>query len=135
MYSLFSFSPILPIFKKSMLGFTGSNFNRPGFETLKKDIKYIEEMLPNISLDVTRKIKVLQPGTCVAFGTAFKIPMICKLEMPNPRPFSSSCNVSAYWDSELKDMNDFENNEIESLESKQENVGMVETIQAEILEV
>ena len=103
--------------------------------THPKDIKYIEEMIPNISLDVTRKMKVLQPGTCVVFGTAFKIPMICKLEMPNPRPFSSSCNVSAYWDSELKDMNDFENNEIESLEDKQKNVGMVETIQAEILEV
>ncbi len=61
------------------------------------DIKYIEEMLPNISQDVIDKMKVLQPGTCVSFGTAFKIPLICKLEMPNPRPYSSSCDVSTYW--------------------------------------
>jgi len=69
--------------------------------THPKDIKYIEEMLPNISSDVIEKMKILQPGTCVAFGTAFKIPMICKLDMPNPRPFSASCNVSSYWDSKI----------------------------------
>jgi hypothetical protein len=67
--------------------------------THPKDIKYIEEMLPNISSDVIEKMKILQPGTCVAFGTGFKIPMIVKLDMPNPRPFSASCDVSSYWDS------------------------------------
>ena len=44
-------------------------------------------------------MKVLTQGTCVAFGSAYKIPMICKLDMPNPRPYSSSCDVSFYWDS------------------------------------
>ena len=61
------------------------------------DIKYIEEMLPNISADVISKQKVLQPGSCVGFGGAFKIPMIIKLEMPNPTPSSSSCDVSTCW--------------------------------------
>ena len=61
------------------------------------DIKYIEEMLPNISADILDKQKVLQPGNCVCFGGAFKIPMIVKLEMPNPTPYSSNCNVSACW--------------------------------------
>ena len=61
------------------------------------DIKYIEEMLPNMSSDIIEKQKVLQPGTCVAFGSAFKIPMIVKLEMPNPMPYSSNCNVSNCW--------------------------------------
>ena len=56
-------------------------------------------MLPNISQDVIEKMKVLQPGTCVSFGSAFKIPLICKLDMPNPRPFSASCNVSTFWES------------------------------------
>lgn len=64
------------------------------------DVKYIEEMIPNISEDVIEKMKSLQPGTCVAFGSAFKIPMIVRLEMPNPSPYSSSCDVSAYWNSE-----------------------------------
>ena len=66
--------------------------------THPKDIKYIEEMLPNISSDVIEKMKVLQPGNCVAFGSAFKIPMICKLEMPNPMPYSTNCNVSGCWE-------------------------------------
>ena len=61
------------------------------------DIKYIGEMLPNISQDILDKQKVLQPGTCVCFGGAFKIPMIVKLEMPNPMPYSSNCDVSNWW--------------------------------------
>ena len=65
--------------------------------THPKDLKYIEEMLPNISQDVIEKQKNLQPGTCVAFGSAFKIPMVIKLDMPNPAPYSSNCNVSACW--------------------------------------
>ncbi len=65
--------------------------------THPKDIKYIEEMLPNISADVIEKQKTLQPGSCVGFGSAFKIPMIIRLELPNPLPYSSNCDVSARW--------------------------------------
>jgi len=65
--------------------------------THPKDIKYIEEMLPNISADVIEKQKILQPGNCVAFGSAFKIPMIIKMEMPNPSPHSSSCDITNVW--------------------------------------
>ena len=65
--------------------------------THPKDIKYIEEMLPNISADVIEKQKVLQPGNCVCFGSGFKIPMIVKLELPNPMPSSNNCDVSNCW--------------------------------------
>ena len=65
--------------------------------THPKDIKYIEEMLPNISADVIEKQKTLQPGTCVGFGGGFKIPMIIKLEMPNPTPYSSNADISKCW--------------------------------------
>lgn len=65
--------------------------------THPKDIKYIEEMLPNISADVIEKQKILQPGNCVGFGSAFKIPMIIKLDMPNPSPHSSSCDITNRW--------------------------------------
>ena len=78
--------------------------------THPKDIKYIEEMLPNISQDVIEKMKILQPGTCVAFGSAFKIALICKLEMPNPRPYSSSCDVSTFWDSKQSIQDSFGTN-------------------------
>ena len=66
------------------------------------DIKYIGEMLPNISADILDKQKVLQPGTCVCFGGAFKIPMIVKMELPNPMPYSSNCDVSSCWKWEPK---------------------------------
>ena len=39
----------------------------------------------------------LQPGTCVAFGSAFKVPTIVKLDYPNPSPSSESCDLSKVW--------------------------------------
>ena len=71
--------------------------------THPKDLKYIEEMLPNISADVIEKQKTLQPGSCVAFGGAFKIPMIIRMAMPDPPPYSSNCNVKNCWTKEVKE--------------------------------
>lgn len=68
--------------------------------THPKDIEYIRTMLPNISQDVIEKQKILQPGNCVGFGNAFKLPMIIKLEMPSPAPNSNSCDVNNCWDIE-----------------------------------
>lgn len=62
-----------------------------------RDLEYIEKMLPNISKDIVEKQKSLQPGTCVAFGRAFKIPMIIHFDMPFPEPQSSNCDVIATW--------------------------------------
>ncbi|HHW68753.1 MAG TPA: ATP-binding protein, partial [Tenericutes bacterium] len=62
-----------------------------------RDLEYIRKMLPNISAEIVEKQKTLQPGTCVAFGKAFKIPTIIKMEMPNPAPYSSNCDVVESW--------------------------------------
>ena len=62
-----------------------------------RDLDYIKKMLPNVSEEVVEKQKSLQPGTCVAFGKAFKVPMIVHMEMPNPEPSSSSCNIVGTW--------------------------------------
>ena len=61
------------------------------------DIAYIEKMLPGVSVDVIEKMSSLQPGTCVSFGGAFKIPFITKMQMPNPSPYSSNCDVANAW--------------------------------------
>ena len=61
------------------------------------DITYIKEMVPNITDEIVRKIKILQPGTCIAFGLAFKVPTIIKFEMPDPAPSSSSADIEATW--------------------------------------
>ena len=90
--------------------------------THPKDIKYIEEMLPNISVDVIDKMKVLSAGTCVAFGSGFKVPMIVKLDMPSPRPYSSSCDVSSYWDSLDSFHTSFEQKEVIESVNTQEKI-------------
>jgi hypothetical protein len=65
--------------------------------THPRDLDYIKKMLPNVSSEIIEKQKSLQPGTCVAFGSAFKIPMIIKMEMPKPEPYSSNCDVAERW--------------------------------------
>ncbi len=62
-----------------------------------RDVEYITKMLPNISAEIVEKQKSLQPGTCMAFGQAFKVPMIVRMQMPNPAPSSSSCDVVERW--------------------------------------
>jgi len=63
------------------------------------DVDYIRKMLPNISNDIVEKQKGLQPGTCMAFGRAFKIPMIVRMALPNPTPESSNCDIINTWKS------------------------------------
>src|SRR5574344_599518 len=65
--------------------------------THPKDLDYIEKMLPNISSDIIEKLNSLQAGTLVAFGSAFKIPLLIKMDLPNPLPYSSNCNVLERW--------------------------------------
>ncbi len=61
------------------------------------DLEYIEKMVPNISSDVIEKQKSLQSGTCVAFGRMMKIPMIVKMELPDPPPHSSNASIFEKW--------------------------------------
>lgn len=62
-----------------------------------RDVEYIRKMLPNISAEIVEKQKSLQPGTCMAFGRAFKVPTIVRMQMPDPAPSSSSCDVFETW--------------------------------------
>ncbi len=61
------------------------------------DVEYIKQMVPNITSDIVNKIKLLKTGTCIAFGSGFKIPSLIKIDMPSPAPTSSSCNISNIW--------------------------------------
>ncbi|MDD2409634.1 MAG: DUF87 domain-containing protein [Bacilli bacterium] len=65
--------------------------------THPKDIEYVEKMLPNISSDIIEKLNSLQAGTLVSFGGAFKIPLLIKMDLPNPMPYSSNCDVLYRW--------------------------------------
>ena len=66
------------------------------------DINYIKEMVPNITEEIVKKLKTLQSGNCIAFGSGFKVPVFIKFDMPNPSPSSSSCDISRIWFIEKK---------------------------------
>lgn len=66
------------------------------------DVNYIKEMVPNVTKEIVKKLKTLQPGNCVAFGSGFKVPVFIKFDMPNPSPSSSSCDISKIWFVEKK---------------------------------
>ncbi|MEG2457874.1 MAG: DUF87 domain-containing protein [Bacilli bacterium] len=65
--------------------------------THPKDAEYIKAMLPLISNEIVEKVKSLQPGTCVGFGKAFKIPEMIKFDMPSPLPGSENNNIIGNW--------------------------------------
>ncbi|MFA5408563.1 MAG: ATP-binding protein [Bacilli bacterium] len=62
-----------------------------------QDTAYIKNMVPNITNEIVEKLKTLQPGTCVAFGTAFKIPTIVRFDSPDPTPESHNADISNKW--------------------------------------
>ena len=61
------------------------------------DVSFIRQMVPYITDEIVEKMKSLQPGTCVAFGSAFKLPTIIKMQMPNPAPLSQNVDISKIW--------------------------------------
>ena len=62
-----------------------------------KDVGYIKEMVPNITEEEIKKIKMLPPGMCMAFGSGFKLPVLVKFALPNPEPNSRSANITETW--------------------------------------
>ena len=66
------------------------------------DVEYIRKMVPNITDEIIEKQKALQSGTCLGFGLGFKIPLIVKMEMPDPSPLSGNCDVVSVWNGDVK---------------------------------
>ena len=62
-----------------------------------RDLHYIKDMVPNVTEEVLATLKTLQPGSAVAFGSAFKVPVSVKLDLPNPEPYSHNSDVSKIW--------------------------------------
>ena len=62
-----------------------------------KDLQFIKDIISSADVTVTNKIKTLHPGTCIMFGTAFKMPTIAILDKPNPEPLSQSCDINKTW--------------------------------------
>ncbi|MDD3186969.1 MAG: ATP-binding protein [Bacilli bacterium] len=62
-----------------------------------RDVTYIKDMVPNITTEIVKRLRILQPGTCIAFGGAFKVPVLVKFQMPDPEPTSNNCDIIDKW--------------------------------------
>ncbi len=62
-----------------------------------KDLNYIKEMVPNISEEVAAALKNLKPGNCIAFGSAFKVPVNIYFNKPSPEPLSNNVDIMKLW--------------------------------------
>ncbi|MBR1385514.1 MAG: ATP-binding protein [Bacilli bacterium] len=62
-----------------------------------KDLQYIKEMVPNVTDEVIAILKTLQPGSAIAFGSAFKVPVSIKMDKPSPEPYSNNSDVAKIW--------------------------------------
>ena len=62
-----------------------------------EDLKFVTSVLPNISKDLINKLKTFHPGTCIAYGSAFKMPVVVNVEEPNPEPFSQNVDIKNVW--------------------------------------
>ena len=61
------------------------------------DIAFISSAIGEMSESMMKRVKNLNPGSCILFGTAFKFPVISMVDMPNPPPLSQSCNINKVW--------------------------------------
>jgi len=66
-------------------------------ETTFEDLDYIKNMVPNVSQEVIVQLKSLKPGNCVAFGSAFKVPVFMYVDKPSPTPLSNNVDVNQIW--------------------------------------
>ena len=65
--------------------------------THPRDLEYITQMVPYITDEIIEKQKGLQPGYCLAFGLAFKVPTIIHVDLPNPVPNSDNVCITKEW--------------------------------------
>ena len=61
------------------------------------DLAFVNSLLPNISGNLIAKLKTFHSGVCIAYGSAFKMPVIVNVDEPNPSPLSQNVNISKVW--------------------------------------
>ena len=62
-----------------------------------RDLQFVRDIISSADITLTNKIKTLHPGSCIMFGTAFKMPTIAILDKPNPEPLSQTCDINQTW--------------------------------------
>jgi len=61
------------------------------------DLEFVRYILPNVSGNLINKLKTFHPGTCIAYGSAFKMPVVVNVDEPSPEPLSQNVDISKVW--------------------------------------
>ena len=70
------------------------------------DQSYIKNLLPNNTNAVADVLPTLSPGQCLVVGDATPVPVIVKMDKPNPEPKSQNVKVCDVWREEWKNIDD-----------------------------
>ncbi len=62
-----------------------------------EDLKIVVSISSNLTNQDIEKLKTLRPGTALVFGSAFRVPLLTKLNLPDPMPASSNVNIENSW--------------------------------------
>lgn len=62
-----------------------------------KDFDMVKDISTNLTTEYLEKLKILNTGSALVFGTGFKLPVIVKLDLPNPMPESTSLKINNIW--------------------------------------
>ena len=65
--------------------------------THPKDSEYINRLVPFMTDEIKERLQVIRPGNCYLFGPAFKIPLMIKLDLPDPVPNSNNVDIINTW--------------------------------------
>jgi len=62
-----------------------------------EDLDIIKSITTNLNESIFEKVKAFLPGNALVFGTSFRMPLVVKIDIPNPMPESNSVNISDKW--------------------------------------
>ena len=62
-----------------------------------KDFEIVKSISTNVDTESLEKLKTLNSGTALVFGTGFKIPLLVSFDLPNPMPTSTNVMLSQIW--------------------------------------
>ena len=65
--------------------------------THPKDSEYINKLIPFMTDEIKSRLQVIRPGNCYLFGPAFKLPIMIKVNIPNPTPNSNNVDIINTW--------------------------------------
>lgn len=62
-----------------------------------KDFEIVKSISTNVDTESLEKLKTLNSGTSLVFGTGFKIPLLVSFDLPNPMTTSTNIKLSQVW--------------------------------------